>query len=433
MTRFGAGTYGSGTFGAPVPPPVEGAPLKWGEGRWNHNVWSTRKWPPGAVWKEDWRWWYQYADSAKVEWELAGKVVEARWTTDAYALGDGTYRGDCQPGVLNLRLYDPEQLLLSLGRLGTIWATYVPTGATWCWFIRSITGLLAVPGDPTLNEIVVTADAWPARLTASSYNSGRPVESVSTRFAAIVDRLATDTGLLLPAISGSIAADTHPVPAVTNMTGEGSTVMPGFLQQLRDAGSNGLMYLEAVAGPGPGYAGRLVIHYDLWETVQARGLWNDQVLAASIWQQGLDNLITEVKWHGTRADGVTTDDWEQYSSSFGVFGVQAKGPLRVWGDVSQGGAQHAAVVATGQTILDNYGDSTREYAQAMQQVSGDREHSAWDPTRFVWGPQWVIQWYRVDGQPQESYRVVKSEHILNARQWLVTHTLEFFTSPTPIP
>jgi len=79
------------------------------------------------------------------------------------------------------------------------------------------------------------------------------------------------------------------------------------------------------------------------------------------------------------------------------------------------------------------GDPSVTYVDSISMISGDRTTIAWNPTKMVWPPHGVIQWYRVSGQPQESYRVVKSDHVLNARSWTVAHTLEPFVQPTHIP
>jgi len=412
----------------------------WGDANpdWGVNTWGTRKYPPGASWAADWRWWYQYATSSTPDQDITTKVVEARWTTDAYTPGDGTFRGDCQPGRLQLRLYDPTESFYSWSKLGTVWATYVPTGDTWCWFIEEVTGRLAPAGDPNRWDVVVTADTWASRLTASSYQSGRPAETVTARINAIVSRLATDTGLVLPAVSGSVASDTHTVPAVVQVSGESSTVFPGFLAQLRDAASNGVMWLQAVAGPARGYPGALVIHYDLVETAVAVGLYNDQVVGASIWNQTIDNLVTEVAWHGVNNAGVASD-YAVYAGSWGVYGIQKLGPLRLYADISQGGAARAASDAMANAVLGDRGDPNRPLVDTMDMRNGDRTHvngtpsTAWDPTTMTWDPRHVIQWYRVSGQPQESYWVVQTSHRLVAGTWEASHTLMPFSQPSHIP
>ena len=433
--NYGDGVWEAGTYGDSLAPTPGGDTQQWGSGRWGQAKWAQIVWPPGAVWKDAWRWWYQYAAGA-VLLDLTDKVVEARWSTDSHTLGDGTFRGDLQPGRLELKLYDGDHALAGQSKLGQIWATFVPTGATWCWFVSEYATPLAATGDPALTDLVVTADTWPDRLTVSSYQSGRPAERVDARVQAIVDRLNTDTGLFLPAVAGSIEADAHTVPAVVATT-EASTVFPAFLQQLRDAASNGLLWLEAVPG-GAGQAGSLLVHYMLVETVLARSLYNDQVVAGSVWSQGLDGLITEVAWHGTDATGATFD-YATFAGSWGAYGLHKSGPWRVWGDVTAAGAQRAACDAIANETLKQRGNPNLTYVDQLEMVSGDRRHpdgtpaNAWDATRMVWPPHGVIQWYRVDGQPQESYRVVRSDHVLTARTWIVNHVLEPFVQPAHIP
>jgi hypothetical protein len=369
--------------------------------------------------------------------DLTASIIEARWSTDSHTLGDGTFRGDLQPGRLTLRLWDPKQRLLGVSKLGTIWGTYNPTGATWCFFLDSITVQLAPPGAPVLNEMVVTADAWPDRLTVSSYQSGRPAETVAARVNAIVARLGSDTGLVLPAVTGTVEADTHTVPAVVSVAGQSTSVFPSFLQQLRDAASNGLLWLEAVPGAGAGLPGSLIVHYMLVETVAARPLTNDQVVAASIWEQSLAQLLTEVTWAGVNASGVATR-YDTVAGGWGAYGLHQV-TLRVWGDVTAGGAQRAATDTMAAEILKVRGAPDAVYVDTIDMVSGDRTHPngspgpAWDATLMVWPPHGVAQWFRVTTSPQESYRVASSAHVLNSRGWTVTHTLEKFVQPTHIP
>jgi len=402
---------------------------KWGPGIWGTDTWQGRQWPPGAVWHDDWRWWTQHG--ATYDRDITANVIEARWGTDSHTLGDGTFRGDLQPGRLNVKLYDATQDLAHIDKLATIWATFNPTGDTWCWFVDQVTQQLAVPNDPLRNQLVLTADTWPDRLTASSYNAGRPAEAVDARVNAIVTRLNTDSGLALPAVAGAVEADPHIVPAVVSTPSEGTTVFAGFLQQLRDAASNGLLWLEAVPGAGAGDAGSLLVHYQLVETVWAHSLYNDQVVAGSVWTQGHDSLVTEMEWSGVNSAGAASD-YLAYSGGWGQYGLHKVGPLRIWGDISAGGAARAATDAMANETFAQRGDPNLTYVDSLQMVSGDRQHSAWAADQMVWPPHGVMQWYRVDNRPQESYRVQKTDHILTARQWWATHTLEPFVQPTHI-
>ena len=73
---------------------------------WDTGKWDTAEWgqPPQGEggWGKDWRWWWQRGDAVAQFVDLTAMVVEARWTTDSHSMGDGTFRGDLQPGQLTL-------------------------------------------------------------------------------------------------------------------------------------------------------------------------------------------------------------------------------------------------------------------------------------------------------------------------------------------
>lgn len=406
---------------------------KWGVSKWGApTTWAGTYWPPGAGWRESWRWWYQYGTQASSGWDLTRMVVEADWTTDAYTMGDGTFRGDLQPGRLQVRIFDRTGMLTGLSKLGMIWATYVPTGATWCWFVDQISQRLTATGVRPDYNVVVSADTWPARLTASAYSAARPSETVNARLSSIVTRLNTDTGLALPAVAGTIAADAHVMPALVSET---DGTFKGWLQQIRDAAANGYAWLEAVPGAANGIAGTLTLHYDLWDTRTARTLDPSQIVAETVWTQGLDHLVTETVFAGTSAAGVA-NTVTTLGGGWGVFGVQKMGPMRVWGDLAAGGAQRAAIDTTAQTILKDRGDSAETFVDTIQMVSGRRVRggaNAWQPASMVWTPRDVAQWARIAGNPVETYRVAQSHHHLDARSWNVEHTLTKYSAPAAIP
>ena len=411
--------------------------LRWGVGKWGRNTWGHRTYPPGAVWGADWRWWYQDTATTYASWDITDLVVEARWTTDGHTMGDGTFRGDIQPGRLELRLMDPGARSSFIGLLGTIWARYEPTEATWCWFVYDVTSLLAPPGDPLRWDVVVTADTWPDRLKSGSYNSARPAETVAARLGAIVSRLNSDVGLRLPAVAGQIAADAHTVPAVV-LAGTPTPFYPAFLDQVRQAAANGVAWLEARSVPTPWTPGSLVLHYDLWNTATGRLVSEAQVNSATPWTYGMEHIKTHVTWAGVNAAGVATTI-DQTGGTYGAYGVQSLGPMRILGDVAAGGAQLAAVQATGSSILADHANPAQR-VDLIVVTSGDRTHPngspsvLWDPTANVWNPTEPLQWYRFGPtNPLETYRVTQTEHRLTARVWESTHHLEMFTQPTPLP
>ena len=413
------------------------ATARWGAGRWGRDTWGRRSYPPGAVWRDQWRVWYQYGSTTYPEWDLTDLVVEARWSTDGHTMGDGTFRGDLQPGRLALKLIDPTQRATGLDQSGTIWLRFEPTEATWCFFIHDITSLLAPPGDPARWDVVVTADSWPDRLTTPSYNSLRPFETVTNRLNAIVTRLGSDTGLILPGVTGAVATDPHYVQALTQTTGTPSVFSPPFLDQVRQAAANGVAWLEARSVPTPHTPGTLVLHYDLWGTVTARPLYEAQVDTDTPWTFGLDHVITQTVWTGTDNAGTQTTI-DQVGSGYGTWGVLKMGPLRILGDVAFAGAQLAAVTATGNTILHDHGNPTQLVDQIVV-TSGDRSHpdgtpsTPWDPAANVWTPTDVMQWHRFGASTLETYRVTQTEHRLTATVWESTHHLEMFSSPTALP
>ena len=406
---------------------------------WNNTyvTWGQRTYPPGAGWSDDWQWWYQYADSAQANWDITALVVEARWTTDQYTLGDGTFRGDLQPGRLELRVWDTKGLFRGLSKRGQIWACYTPTGAAWAWHIDEITQLLAPPGAPGYFDLVITGNTWPSQLSTISYGTfPRAAESANARLAWAIGAIAGDRNLVLAPTTAALAADPHVVPATAQSNG----LNPSWLQIMRDAASNGVLWWEWVPGVPGTYPGSVVIHYDLWDTVRARPLDPAQVVAGSPWEQGNTNAITQAQWAGTRSDGTTKDTLSTLGSFWGALGLFAIGPMRIWGDISAAGAQRAAVDATNTAIFNAYGQPDPAYVDSIQMVSGDRSAvqggattTPWDPAAMVYRPTDRLDWARVAGQPTEAYSVVSTSYVLNARSWSADHTLARYVAPTHLP
>lgn len=407
----------------------------WDQALWDVDSWWSRAWPPGASWRDLWTWRYQYRETVHADgsWDLTQMVVEARWQTDTITLGDGTLRGDIQPGTLALRLQDQTDLLAGLSKLGAITATFQPTGASWWWAVNTVTRELLTPTDPTRYNIVVNADAWPARLTTGSYSASRPAETVSARLAAIASRLDTDNGLYLPDVYPDIAADGHTVAALA-MASDGS--WPPFLQQIRDAAANGVAWVTAAA-TGVGGAIQLTLHYRLWDAAAVRVITDDQIIAGPPVSSGIDDVITKVAWDGTRPDGTTHDTINQLGGGWGSYGIHARGPLRVWGLIATGGADNAPVTGTGQAVLSTYGSPDTKYVDSVSCISGDRSKGGpnptvpWDPTVMVWQPHEVLRWHNPYAGADQDYRVTGSQHVLNAKSWSVVHALELAVAATP--
>ena len=89
----------------------------WGRGVWGVDLWGSAYGPSGR-WKSDWVFWYQTGRT--FQRDLTGMVVEAHWTSDSHTLGDGTLRGDIQPGNCQIRLNDPEHVLAGIDKHGAI-------------------------------------------------------------------------------------------------------------------------------------------------------------------------------------------------------------------------------------------------------------------------------------------------------------------------
>lgn len=390
--------------------------------RWDAGIWDADTWgPAGAVWGDTWDWWVQNGPTRAQT--LSPYIVEARWTTDSYTPGDGTFRGDVQPGRLALRIVDPHGTLQTINKTGQIWGCYRPTGATWCFFVDTIARPLVAPGDPAGGYRVISASSWPARLTTTSYGTGRDAETVSARFAYLVGQWQSDYFLSLPAVTADITADNHVVPANVG------AINP-WIQIARDAAANGVFWLEAIRDPA-GF-GRWIVHYDLWGALNPyRSVPNNQIVAGTVTEQGIGDLVTKVSWAGTSAAGVATA-FDQYGA-YHSYGLMTYGPMRVLADLA--GADLTAVTNTGAAILNDRGDPTYPYISAVSFVSGARRTPsgtivAWDPTMMVWAPNNVMR-LTVSGVVY-SWRVTSTAHTLTARTWGATASLVRYTVPATL-
>jgi hypothetical protein len=210
---------------------------------------------------------------------------------------------------------------------------------------------------------------------------------------------------------------------------------PGWLEWIRTAAANGCAWLEARSVPAPRSAGSLVLHYDRWESVTGRLVYEDQYNAMTPWTYGMDHVITYLSWNGTDAAGVESSAG-QYGSGWGAYGKEDLGPMRVLADVT-GGNDRAAVLATGDAILNDHGAPAQRVNQLMV-TSGDRTHPdgtpsyAWDPASNVWTPRDAMQWRRFGAPDLETYRVQSTAHRLTARVWESVHTLEMFSQPAAL-
>ena len=144
-------------------------------------------------------------------------------------MGDGSFRGDLQPGTLTLRLWDPHHALDNLDKFGAIWAWYRPTNQVWAWFYDNFTRGLFAPGDPAAADCVYSGVTWPSRLTSLRNETGFPTQSVSARLAAIVAGLGGGSGqLYLPRVSGNTAGQSQQMLASARGHVHRGDVVPGL-------------------------------------------------------------------------------------------------------------------------------------------------------------------------------------------------------------
>ncbi|HZZ55702.1 MAG TPA: hypothetical protein VFE26_15625 [Trebonia sp.] len=409
---------------------------------WDSGTWDAAEWagtPPGeGGWGDDWSWWYQVKNYTPA-YNLNPYLVEARWTTDGHSLGDGTFRGDIQPGTLTARFWDPKRHLV-LDKTGAVWAFYQPTGACWCWFYDTFSRGLFAPGDPSAADCVFVGTSWPSRLTAPTLYSNYPAQSVSARLNAVVASwTAASPGFVLPAVTGNIASQNQTVLAAPI---DSSGYYPPFLQTVRDAAAPGAAWLSAApVNVGDASAGgRLVLNYARWETNVQRTLDRSQIVAGPPTTASTDWMITVINWAATNGStGVQTKDQIQ-SSSTALWGLQGPGALRLWGDVTYpGGTECSAAEATARQLINDRANASEQQLSSISLQSGTRWTAAgkpssadWDPYAHTFSPTDVAAIVD-DGGTTRYYRVQKSDHRLTSNVWQTTHYLEKYTAPTPLP
>lgn len=410
----------------------------WNTSQWNGAQWHAGRPPPikppaAAGWGTDWRWWYQYTGGTQGSWDLSAMVVEAQWSTEAHTMGDGTFRGDLQPGHLTLKLNDQQGLWSTLDMRGTVWARYNPTGETWCYFIDSITSGLSPPGSPERWNVVIAGNTWAQRLTTASYLASLwPEQSVNARLNAVANNLNTDTGLFLPAVAAAIDPDAHLIPALVQ--GSSAPASPPHIQQARDAGALGVVWLDALSGPNLSDAGTLVLHYAVWGNTTERAIDEAQYNAGTAWSYGYENVRTRLTWAATSYLGATSS-LDIYSGGYGSWGVTGMTP-RIWGDVTVGAAQEQPCRTISTAIFDAVG-APHPHVNQIMATSGNRMQAdgtpgpAWDPTAHVWKPTDVMVWNR-EGTT-EKYRVTQTAHRLTVWRWESMHTLEVYVPAATMP
>jgi hypothetical protein len=406
----------------------------WGSAVWDSGVWAGGP-PPGAGWGDDWSAWYQFGPG--VVYDLTAMLVEARWATDSHSLGDGTYRGDIQPGSCTVRLWDPgHQLDINNGGAsGSLWLLYKPTGACWCYFYDSFARGLYAPGDPTDADCVFTGSPWPTYLTNPRTQTSFPSQSVTARLNAIVASIRSIlTGL--PPMVGSIAGQSQAVAAtVADQSGN----YPNYLQAIRDAAADGVAWLSASAPAGG--PGQLLLEYERWETLGIRrALPDSQIVAGPPTTAAAMWAINTVQWGATNgATGVQTALTVHDTSNINIWGTQGPGVFRLWGNVGTGAgnAEYGSALATGNQITTDYHGNPVLSSVDLQsgnrwQPDGTPAVDGWDPYTHVFRPHDIADIKDYNGQTV-SYRVQKSDHRLTARVWQTTHTLEKYTAPMALP
>jgi hypothetical protein len=411
---------------------------------WDAAKWDTGEWqgaPPAPEgWGTDWRVWYQVGTGGIIE--LNGLIVEAVWSTDSHTLGDGTFRGDIQPGTATVRLWDPGHLLDQLDKHGCVFAYYAPTGAAWCWFYDSLTRGLYAPGDPTDADTVFTGVTWPTRLLNPQYANLFAAQTVAARLTSTVAWMnGTTTGgggatWGLPTVSAAIAAQGQSVAAQVH---DSNNAGPGVLPTVRDAAAPGVAWLAPVgAATGPG---SLTLHYARWETTNARTLDRSQVIAGPPVTASAGWVTTAMAWDAVNgANGATTTMPMYDLTGSKTWGVQGPGALRMWGDVSsQSAGEGLGCAATAQQLFADRSDPSERILSSVNVTSGRRTSAtggpaaaAWDPYAHHFAPTDVLALVDNAGTTKH-YRVTKSDHRLTATSWQTTHTLEKYTAPTALP
>lgn len=408
---------------------------------WDSAHWDTDEWaappPPEPGWGDDWRWWYQIGAAAP--WmDLTPLVVEARWTTDSHTMGDGTFRGDLQPGAVTVRMWDPDHVLDNIDKAGAVWALYRPTGACWCWFYDTFSRGLVAPGDPQGADCVFTGNTWPNRLTTDTTFTNFASHSVANRFAAIISALTAATYLHLPLIRGAIAAQTQLVTAAALNTQD--NLYPSVLALVRDAASPGVAWLAPTGPPASDTApADLTLNYARWETTNSRTLDRSQIIAGPAVTASVDWVVTVAGFTAINGSNGSQTSFS-LAQAGQAYGYQGPSPFRMWGNVASGtGAEYPATSQTVTQLFADRADGAERVLSSVDVQSGTRNtptggisEAAWDPRAHVFSPLDVVSILDDAGNPKW-YRVTKSDHRLTAQVWQTTHTLEKFTAPQPLP
>ena len=365
-------------------------------------------------------------------------VVEARWTTDSHTLGDGTFRGDIQPGSLTVRLWDPTHRFAP-DRMGAMWAHYKPTNTVWCWFFDSFTRGLVAPGDPSGADCVYTGTPWPLRITSFSQFTNFAAQTVAARLSTVVAGLnahGNTNELQLPAVSANVAAQSQSMVAVANV---GSTatgvVYPSWLQSIRDAAPNGVAWLSGAAQSGG--AGSLVVNYARWEANTQRTLDASQIVAGPAVTNSAEWMITNISWTAIYgADGSQTTMLLTWAPQ--VFGLVGPTGMRLWGQAAYGQTEYNGCYNTAQQLTADHAQpgevalSTVDLQSgARSTATGQASNAQWDPYAHVFAPTDVAAIFH--NNSTHKYRVQKSDHRLTATVWQTTHYLEKYTAATPLP
>lgn len=406
----------------------------WDQGQWDGAEWAGTA-PPDEGWANDWRWWYQTATT--VNFELNGLLVEARWTTDSHTFADGTFRGDLQPGTLTAQFWDPGHLLDTANKAGAVWATYKPTGATWCWFYDSLTRGLFAPGDPQSSNCVFTGTPWAARLVSENTITNFRSQSASDRLNAIVAALVGQrANLSLPAITGAIANQSQMLPIVAYNTS--TDLYPSYLQSVRDAAGNGVAWLAATAPHTDTGPGALVLNYAKWETNIQRILDRSQVVTGPPVTAGVNWIITTITWAATDGNGTQTPGYN-YNTAYQQWGYVGPSPIRVSGNLTPGQPEYLPVAATGDAITAAHTNPSELVLSSVALQSGRRTTptgglatATWDAYAHTFTPVEVAR-IKDDAGAAHYYRVTKSDHRLTSTVWETTHYLEKYVAPTPLP
>lgn len=413
---------------------------------WDAAIWDTDEWapgpPPSQGWGQDWRWWWQVGSDPASIIDLMGLVVEARWTSDSHKLGDGTFRGDLQPGTCTVRLWDPAHKLDNLNKLGAVWALYQPTGACWCWFYESLSRGLYAPGDPADADAVFVGTPWPTRLTTPRWDGNFPQQSAAARMAAIVNLLNTaNPSMSLPVVTGNIAGQGQIVPAIAYTTTDPFNQYPDLLTQVRTAAADGVAWWTPTAGATG--VGALTLNYGRWEAANVRPLGHSQVIAGPATTADLSIYLSFVNFatvNGATAAAYNVSTLADLAHR-ALVGFQ--GPnMRFWGDanINGNGAEQAALITTANNLINDRSNPSELLLSSVDVQSGGRTGPAggpssaeWDPYGHTFSPIDVAAVADTGDILVKNYRVQQSSHRLTANIWQTTHTLDKYTAAAPLP